>query len=141
MSQCCSNTGTDTAMPGRCRCPVNGLEYGAVRLKTMLHHIRQPWNAPLKEQGYYFCSDPECEVVYFGQDGSIFPRAALRTRVGIKEQGRDDLICYCFGVTKREAEQNHALRQYVADKTRESMCSCESRNPAGRCCLGDFPKP
>ncbi|WP_169780644.1 hypothetical protein [Vibrio hepatarius] len=42
-------------------------------------------------QGYYFCSDPNCSVVYFGQDGSVIKSDALR----IKSQSDDDFVCCC----------------------------------------------
>lgn len=139
MTECCSTTDTNEQSPRKYRCPINGQEYCEVHLKTLLHHVRQPWASPIKVQGYYFCSDPECEVVYYGEDGSIFSTSEVRTEIGIKEIGEDQLVCYCFGITKQEAKLNQSLKQYVAEKTKESLCSCESRNPSGRCCLGDFP--
>jgi len=140
MPDCCADAEVNEMTPRKYRCPVNGREYRAVHLKTMLHHIRQPWKVPLREQGYFFCSDRECDVVYFGQDGAIIPKSALRTKVGIKEDGADDLVCYCFGVTRQEAERNSSIRSFVADKTKESMCSCETSNPSGVCCLVNFPR-
>ena len=108
MTDCCTGAEGKDSPPRQCRCPVNGNEYGAVHLKTILHHIRQPWTVPVVNQGYYFCSDPQCDVVYFGQDGIVFPKSSLRTKVGIKENGTEQMVCYCFGVTKQEAEQERA---------------------------------
>ena len=140
MSDCCSENEGHENTSGKCLCPVNGREYRAVNLKTMLHHIRQPWDVSLNEQGYYFCSDPDCEVVYFGEDGATFPRSALRTKVGIKESSPDSLVCYCFGITKQKAEQDRSVKSFVVEKTKQSMCSCETSNPSGHCCLVNFPR-
>ena len=44
MSDCC-HSGCDTGYSSRThRCPVNGRAYKPVGLKTILHHIKAPWN-------------------------------------------------------------------------------------------------
>ena len=64
----------------------------------------------------------------------------MRTRVGIKEQSDDSLICYCFGVTAQEAATNPEVKAFVIEETKEHVCECEARNPSGKCCSKDFPK-
>jgi len=140
MSDCCSSSCSSTSRPKRHQCPANGKTYSAVSFSTILHHISEPWNWEQKDQAYYFCSDPECEVVYFGEDNSIIEKPALRTTVGIKENSMDSLVCYCFGVTYAEAATRPEVREFVLDKTKDKSCACEIRNPSGRCCLKDFPK-
>ena len=110
MSDRCSNSATHDSH----RCPVNGKEYKEVSAKTILHHIRQPWNWNDNQQSYYFCDDPDCDVVYFGQDDSVIEKSAVRTNIGIKDKSDNALICYCFGVTANEA----AMRT----RRRESSC-------------------
>lgn len=139
MSDCCSETGAHKNSPRKHHCPVDGRECRSVHVKTMLHHLREPWKIVLKDQGYYYCSDPDCEVVYFGQDGITFTRSALRTRVDMKEDTAESVVCYCFGVTRREAGLGDAARVFVEKMTSESVCSCETSNPSGRCCLSGFP--
>ena len=140
MNDCCELKTSDCSPPKRLRCPVNGKEYGSVGLKTILHHLIEPWRKDLSVQGYYFCTDAECEVVYFGQDNSVIPKSDLRTSVGIKEQYPGRLVCYCFGVSYAEAEADAVAVNFVKEKTRQSLCSCETSNPSGSCCLKDFPK-
>ena len=139
MSDCCTDKTTPDTFPGKYRCPVNGREYRAVGAKTLLHHIKSPWQFALKEQGYYFCSDPQCQVVYFGQDNSVIRLADLETRVGQKETQCDRPVCYCFNVTQQAAEQDASIKDFVKQKTRAALCSCETSNPSGKCCLKDFP--
>lgn len=140
MSDCCSTSGKAAAFPKRHICPVNGKAYGLVSSTTIKHHVKAPWAWTEKNQGYYFCSDPDCAVVYFGQDNSVIEKAAVRTAVGIKEKSTDALVCYCYGVTKADAESNPQVRDFVIRETGRQQCACETRNPSGRCCLVDFPK-
>ena len=139
MSSCCHSECV-TEMPSRTHvCPVNGEEYKSVGMKTILHHINSPWNWIEKSQGYYFCDDPDCDVVYFGEDDSVITKAEVRTVVGKKEYKPDALTCYCFGVSNLEAQRHPAIREFIVNKTKAGFCSCDTSNPSGHCCLKDFP--
>lgn len=140
MKNSCSSTNNSGQTPRKYRCPVNGREYSEVSSTTIIHHIKEPWKWENKEQGYYFCDDPECDVVYFGEDNSIIEKRDLRTIVGIKQKTEESLTCYCFGVNKQEAASNLAAKAFVVKNTRNHTCACEIRNPSGKCCLKDFPK-
>lgn len=141
MSDCCSTSCSSQFRPKKHQCPVNGKTYSAVSSTTILHHISKPWSWKQKDQNYYFCSDPDCEVVYFGEDDSIIDKSALRTPVGIKDGSQESLVCYCFGVTYAESIDHPDIREFVLAQTKDKHCACEIRNPSGRCCLKDFPKP
>jgi len=130
-----------TGYPKKAVCPVNGQTYQQVKRKTLLHHLRKPWQIELTEQGYYFCDSPDCDVVYFGQDRQTFTQAELRTSVGQKNQRSDRTLCYCFDVKQSDlAQRLGAAHTFVINQTRNGSCDCEIRNPSGRCCLKDFPK-
>lgn len=141
MSSCCSSSGCNSKHPKKYRCPVNSREYAEVSVRTIAHHIKESWGWVPTAKCYYFCDDPECDVVYFGDDDSVILKSQLRTRVGVKEQTGDDLLCYCFGVSKADFERNPATKDFVMAQTKAGVCSCDSSNPSGRCCLKDFPKP
>lgn len=135
MASCCSPQASNKHI-----CPQNNKPYLEVPYSTVLQHIKQPWKAQLAEQNYYFCDDPDCTVVYFGEDDSTITQSELRTVVAIKEKHNTDaLVCYCFDITRAQAQNNSSLKQYVIEQTKSKLCSCESRNPSGRCCLKDFP--
>ena len=145
MSNCCGNQSEQensdkTSLPRKFTCPENENLYIAVEKKTILQHINKPWECKLSEDKYYFCDDPNCEVVYFGINGAVIKKSELRTVVGKKENNKNALICYCFGVSKNLAEQNLDIKTYVTQQTKEHNCACDIRNPSGRCCLKDFPK-
>lgn len=134
MGDCCSAVPSNKHL-----CPVNQQSYMQVLYSTVLQHIKHPWKNKITEQHYYFCSDSSCDVVYFGEDDSVIKKSELRTLVGIKEPTRQDaLVCYCLDITKAQAINTIDLKQYVIDKTKNNLCSCESHNPSGRCCLKDF---
>ena len=145
MSDCCNSDKSDCtsqseqkSVPRKFSCPENHEDYVVVSKKTMIHHIKSPWKKILTEEQYYFCDDPECEVVYFGLKGSVIKKSELRTKVGIKEKDDTALICYCFGVSKSAAKENAEIKTYIKKNTKESLCACDIRNPSGRCCLKDF---
>lgn len=140
MSNCCINTNAKDDFPKNHRCPINGKAYNKVTIKTILHHIKKPWARSIKNQGYYFCDDPECNVVYFGQDNSVIEKSELRTVVGIKTKSKHSLLCYCFGISSDDVENSPESKTFIIKQTKEKMCACNTRNPSGRCCLKDFPK-
>ncbi len=138
MTQCCTSSDTPRPYAKRYECPVNGKQYASVSPTTIMHHLLAPWAWQPAVQGYYFCDDPDCNVVYFAQDDATITGSSLRTRVGIKEKSDSSLVCYCFGVSKKEAT-NKTIKDFVIKRTKEKGCACETRNPSGRCCLKDFP--
>lgn len=139
MNNCCSSSGCDSNRRGKEHCPANGLEYSEVSVRTIAHHIKRSWDWTPTAKHYYFCDDPECEVAYFGDDNSVVLKSQLRTRIGVKEQSGDDMLCYCFGVSRADSERNPGIKDFVTVQTKAGLCSCETSNPSGRCCLKDFP--
>lgn len=145
MSHCCSEKEASkptkkNCFPKKQSCPVNHNNYVLTPLKTILHHIKNSWSAKLKEQGYYFCHDPKCSVVYFGEDGRIIKKSELHTTISVKQNKPNDLVCYCFRVSRSNAEKTPSIKKFIIEQTKIGNCSCETSNPSGRCCLKDFPK-
>lgn len=145
MSDCCGSTKSENrvnekSLPRKVTCPINKQQYIEVSKKTIFQHIKHPWKYSLQEEKYYFCDDINCDVVYFGLQGSIINKQELRALIGKKEQSEETLVCYCFGITKKQANEDKNIKQYVTQQTKENNCACEVRNPSGRCCLKDFTK-
>ena len=140
MADCCTESDCKTTHPKKHRCPVNGIEYAEVTARTITHHIKNSWLWQDKGQRYFFCDDPGCEVVYFGEDGSAILASQLRTPVGVKDASDDALLCYCFGVTRADALNDPEIRNFVVAQTKQGLCACDTGNPSGRCCLKDFPR-
>lgn len=140
MNSCCTNQETSGSYANSHYCPVNGKTYSRVTRKALLHHIAHPWSNSLTEQAYYFCTDPNCNVVYFGHDNSVINSDELRTVIWQKSNDENANLCYCFGISKKYALTNKDIKHFVIEQTKNSLCSCESSNPSGLCCLKDFPK-
>jgi len=140
MSECCSSVENKTSHPKKHLCPANGLEYAEVSTRTISHHIKGSWEWSPTSDRYFFCDDAACDVVYFGEDGSTILNSQLRTKVVAKEDSGDKLLCYCFGVSLNDFQSNPLIKEFVIAKTKDGLCSCDTSNPSGRCCLKDFPK-
>ena len=141
MSECCTSSSCNNTDPKKHRCPVCAREHSEVSVRTIVHHLKDAWTWQPTGRRYFFCDDPACEVVYFVDDGSTILRSQLRTPVGIKELSDESLLCYCFGVSRADLSANPATKDFVIAQTKAGQCSCDTRNPSGRCCLKDFPKP
>ncbi len=140
MSDCCCSSRPNPDIPVKHRCPVNCVEYGEVSSRTISHHIKESWHWDDKGQPYYFCDDPDCDVVYFGQDNSLILKSHVRTAVGPKDRSENATLCYCYGTTKADVRNEPGIREFVIKKTKDGKCSCETSNPSGTCCLKYFPQ-
>jgi Zinc binding domain len=124
-------------------CPVAGKCDKPVPLLT-LRSLLLPEDAAIVEgRDWFFCDQPDCDVVYFARDGATFSKAALKVRVGLKEKESPRTLCYCFGHTVESIRQEieRTSRSTVAASIKEKVsagqCRCEILNPKGTCCLGD----
>ena len=141
MNDCCSSSQRN-AMPAHKRhCPECGTIGLNVSTRTMAHHMKEAWKWRPSAEHHYFCANPECDIVYFGDDDSLVSRLMLRTRVGVKDRGIEALLCHCFGISRGDFERNPSVRVFVVEQTQAGRCSCETSKPSRRCCLKDFPKP
>lgn len=140
MSDCCNTSSKLSNPPKRQTCPRNGIEYRQVSALTIKHQIKRPWAWQSYDQSYFFCTDPNCSVVYFSEDDTIIEASELRSPIGVKTHSEEALICYCFGITVAQAQSDPSLKNYVVRETKLGQCACETRNPSGKCCLSSFPK-
>ena len=134
MGDCCKIS--DGTQPNKRRCPVNGLEHPEVSARTIARHIRSPWLWDGRGLRYFYCDDPACDVVYFGEDDAVILKSQLRTEV----KSAAAPLCYCYGVSPADVRNNPEIRDFVVAQTRQGLCSCDISNPYGRCCLKDFPR-
>ncbi len=99
------------------------------------------------DTGWRFCASPDCDVVYFSEDGATtFTQAQLKVSVGVKARTGERPLCYCFGhsVASIKEELRTKGRSDALDDIRAKMkdpgCRCEVTNPSGSCCLGSVAK-
>lgn len=128
------------------RCPGDGRPGRRVSLVTVRALVRDNQGTQLEGHEWYFCGEPDCEVVYFSNDGRLIHKAALKVRVGVKEKDAPRPVCYCFGHTVESIREEidrtgrSTVVDSVAAKVRAGDCWCESRNPEGVCCLGELAR-
>ena len=146
MSNCCS-IGEKSAAAKVMACPANGARSKQVDMLTVRSLVRQlPLSMPATQ--YYLCESRDCNVVYFALDpqAPIFRRADLLVRVGAKEESDPIPVCYCFGFTRKDIEDEVAQtgRSTIADRitaeVKAGNCACEVKNPSGKCCLGNVTR-
>jgi CopZ-like zinc binding protein len=146
LSNCCS-IGENCAVANVVSCPANGARCKQADMLTVRSLVRQlPLRMPVTQ--YYFCEARDCDVVYFALDPQalIFRRADLLVRVGTKEESDPIPVCYCFGFTRKDIENEIAAtgRSTVAERisaeVKQGNCACEVKNPSGKCCLGDVTR-
>lgn len=118
-----------------------------VKRQTMFLMLKPDRFHRIAEGKYRFCSDPECDIVYFTDgDGACFTTSDLRIRVGVKQTEGPIPLCYCFGFDEEDVREEIAVRghttipQRIAHLLREGMCACSTRNPSGACCLRDVER-
>jgi len=147
VSDCCSVNAMSGAAPAVMTCPMNGARSKQVETLTVRSLVRKlPLGMPNTQ--YYFCEARECDVVYFPLDvqAPTFRREDLLVRVGVKEDRDPIPICYCFGVMRKDIQDEiaQAGRARIADLIRAEVksgnCACEVKNPSGKCCLGDIAR-
>lgn len=92
---------------------------------------------------WFFCPAPGCEVVYFDEEGHRLDKSALSVRVGTKESQAPRPVCYCFGHSFEEIQEEVAatgtskIPDSITEKCRQGLHECERKNPQGTCCLGN----
>lgn len=65
------------------------------------------------------------------------------SKAGLKVKNDPVPLCYCFGFDESHIRDELARsgRTTIPEKIRqligEGLCACDSRNPSGRCCLGE----
>ncbi len=131
---------------GKKSCPLCGMLAKGVLAKT-LEHMMTP-QAKLRLsclEGFYYCTAPFCEVIYF-RDAEILTQKELEVTVGLKEGASPATVCYCFDWTKKKIQSeldtrgNTTALEDIKAKMQDPGCSCEILNPSGGCCLGDVSK-
>ena len=146
MSDCCS-AGDRSNAPAVMACPVNGTRSKRVDMLTVKSLVRQlPLGMPKTQ--YYFCGAPGCEVVYFPFDAAApaFRRQDLLVRVDVKEKADSVPVCYCFGFTRKDIENeiaktgNSTVAERITAEVKAGNCACEVKNPSGKCCLGNVTR-
>jgi len=138
---------TNEAMADNDRCVHCGGKGRAVSRKTVLLMVKAHLLERAMLGSYNFCSERNCPVVYFDDTGCRhFTVDDLRIRVGLKVRDNPIPLCYCFGFDESHIREEigqtgeTSVPERISKLIRTGLCACDTRNPAGVCCLGEVNK-
>jgi hypothetical protein len=142
-STCCLLT-EDTPEPARAKCPASDTLAWKVQRRTVEHLVGPDKKSLVADVQYYYCTDPNCDIVYFAnQDALPITKADLTVKVFSKEKNDDVNVCYCFGWSRgrirEEIEKTgtSTAALTIARNMQAGKCACDTMNPKGECCIGD----
>ena len=134
---CCSSTPQEAV---RAPCPSCGQVGSRVQAVTV-ESIAKPELAAALEGVRRFCRTKGCDTLYYDGNGRSIPKGDARVRVGLKETDPPIPICYCFGFSRADIEREIAesgectIAARITLGVKAGTCACETKNPAGVCCL------
>jgi len=95
--------------------------------------------------GFCICKTTTCKAIYFKSD-EVLTQEEVKVSVGFKDGAKVKNHCYCFGWTEQrilEEIKEHG-KSTAIDDIKANMdsigCSCEVKNPSGKCCMSDVKK-
>jgi len=144
MTSCCLVPNREEA-PSVSRCPVCGQPAKKVKRLTVEALLRPAAVPQIGATQYYFCETTACSVVYFPYDdgAALFRQSDLAVRVGLKQTADPVPLCYCFGITQKDVRKEiqetgtSTAVQRIKTEVQAGNCTCETKNPSGKCCLGN----
>lgn len=142
MSDCFSGK-PELASTNSAVCPVSGTKGVTVELQTVKAVLTTAALRRVTPPAHRFCADPECDIVYFADDGATYSKRDISVPVWQKEPAGARIVCYCFGENEADIRAEIAIGgksdalERVKAHIKAGRCACEVRNPRGTCCLGD----
>ncbi len=153
MSDCCSVNETcsvnekPAAAPAVASCPEcrsRSKQVESLTVKSLVRYL--PFE--MTSAQYYLCEATGCDVVYFPTNTEVptFRRGDLLVRVGVKENNDSGLVCYCFGITRKDIGDEirqtgkSTVPERIKAEVKAGNCACEVKNPSGKCCLGNVTR-
>jgi hypothetical protein len=135
---------TNEAVAETDRCVGCDGHVNAVSRKTVLLMLKPDLLEQAISNSYSLCVERDCPVVYFDESGGrYFTVDDLRIRVGLKVTDDPIPLCYCFGFDESHIRDEilqtgrTSIPERISKLIREGLCACDTRNPAGVCCLGE----
>ena len=138
MSSCCSSSSIMATLV----CPQCGIASKNISMKTIFHQVKFPDGLDVETDSYYYCTDNNCSVGYFSQQGKTISKTQLRAFT----EPKNNKLCYCFDINLEQYVNSLkdgsavTIKNFVIQKTKVGDCACEIRNPSGQCCLVNFKK-
>jgi len=126
---CCAADIADTLCPS---CTVRGRSVGTVTLRSLVPH------QTFEDEGWKFCRTESCPIAYYrGTDTVQVDQVSVA--ITHKSTSSDRPVCYCFGYSAHDIEQDGlaAIPAEIKARCRRGEDHCPETNPQGSCCLGN----
>ena len=124
-------------------CGKSGSNVEAITIKSQLKKESRN-NMKLGLDAFNFCTNPECDTVYYSNDSSeTFSQSDVKSKVTIKNDDPKTPLCYCKKLLKENViEMIQSNKPDIAKKVKaiisEGKSFCEKSNPKGTCCTEDI---
>jgi len=122
-------------------CPRCGIAGKAVHAETVTAQSVQPLTSE-DAKGWSFCATEDCTVVYY-RDGRTIDLGDVRSTPYQKSSDPERFVCFCFAHSVAElladvgVDGESAIRDEIKRRCKAGEDECRTRNPQGRCCLGN----
>jgi len=122
-------------------CPICKNKADKVSAITVKSLVKEDYQKQLSSiEDFYFCKTSNCEVIYF-KGNDLIKQQDFKIEVGLKDWSKNNTICYCFDWTKDKVleqlkqEGKTNVVEDISSKMNDIGCSCDTKNPSGKCCL------
>lgn len=123
------------------KCATKGVKTKLITIENCL--LNEFKNQINNKDIYKFCNNPNCDVVYFSYEDTVFFKDNLKEKITLKDGGLDVKTCYCFNITKGDivdeikSTGDCNVVEIIKAKMKDPGCFCETSNPQGACCLAN----
>jgi len=139
---CCAGHTEKGVVPQCPECKNNGV---AVEFDTVVSLAIPSARKNLASGEYFLCTDPDCPTAYYCRDtGKGLSIKEVSVPLHYKTSAKIKYACYCNKLTFSEAISTARKKgvsnwaQVVKEaKGKLGPCSCETKNPFGKCCSGN----
>lgn len=125
------------------KCPICKQEGIRVDKITVKHLIKEEHKGSIdniNEENYHICMNENCDVVYYGSDGTTLMKDQIKVPIWFKKDADPKYACYCNKVTEQqviEAVRKHGAKTVLEVKNITGAMkdsNCKKNNPLGVCC-------
>ena len=119
------------------KCPQCRQKGHKVENDTMIHHVKDI--SKMGDGGYSYCSNPQCDVVYFRNE-ETFTTRMINKEIGFKYSASEQAtVCFCYNYPKSELYDD-TLIDKINIRIDNYGNRCDIRNPNGKCCIKEIKK-
>lgn len=115
-----------------------------VKNVTVRHIVKKEQMERVGKGDYHLCMDPECDVAYYDEKGTLFDKRDIKVPLWFKKDASPKYACYCSRITENDvikAVLEHGMQDMKTIRKfydENGKCQCKVKNPTGNCCTKAF---